>query len=76
MRLAPTPIIKRYVFVMFMIMNLDSVIDITSMPHSLLSLLNKALALLFVRLYLSKASQASLLGLNYFCTILSSLINL
>ncbi len=50
MRLAPTAIIKRYVFVMFMIMNLDSVIDITSMPHSLLSLLNKALALLFITL--------------------------
>jgi hypothetical protein len=55
-----------------MIMNLDLVIDITSMLHSLLSLLIKALALLFIRLYLSKASQAPLLGLNYFCIILSS----
>ncbi len=53
-------------------MNLDLVIDITSMLHSLLSLLIKVLALLFIRLYLSKASQAPLLGLNYFCNILSS----
>jgi len=53
-------------------MNLDLVIDITSMLHSLLSLLIKALALLFIRLYLSKACQASLLGLNYFFIILSS----
>ncbi len=53
-------------------MNLDSVIDITSMFHSLLPLLIKALALLFIRLYMSKASQASLLGLNYFCILLSS----
>ncbi len=47
-----------------MITNLDSVINITSMLHSLLSLLSKVLALLFIRLYLSKASQASLFGLN------------
>ncbi len=53
-------------------MNLDSVINITSMLHSLLSLLIKALALHFIRLYLSKARRASLLGLNYFCIILSS----
>ncbi len=55
-----------------MITNLGSVIDITSMLHSLLSLLIKALALLFIRLYLSKASQASLLDLNFLCIILSS----
>jgi hypothetical protein len=55
-----------------MIMNLDLVIDITSMLHSPLSLLIKGLAFLFVRLYLPKASQASLLGLNYFCIMLSS----
>ncbi len=53
-------------------MNLDSVINITSTLHSKLSLFIKALALLFIRLYLSKTSQASLLGLNYFCIILSS----
>ena len=58
-----------------MIMNLDLVIDITSALHSLLSLLIKALALLFDRLYLSKASQASLLGLNYFCNYFPVLIN-
>ncbi len=56
----------------YAIKNLDSVINITSVLHSLLSLLIKALALLVIRLYLSKASQASLLGHNYFCTILSS----
>ena len=50
-----------------MVSNLDLVIDITSAPHSLHSLLIKALALLFIRLYPSKASQASLLGLNDFC---------
>jgi hypothetical protein len=49
-----------------MVTNLDLVIDITSMLHSLLSLLIKALALLFIRLYLSKASQASLFGLITF----------
>ncbi len=53
-------------------MNLDLVIDITSMPQSLHSLLIKVLVLLFIRLYLSKARRASLLGLNYFCLILSS----
>ncbi len=47
-------------------MNLYSIIDITSMLHFLLSVLIKVLVLLFIRLYLSKASQASLLGLNYF----------
>jgi hypothetical protein len=55
-----------------MITNLDSVIDITSMLHSLLSLSIKAFVLFFIRFYLSKASQASLLGLNYFCIKLSS----
>jgi hypothetical protein len=50
----------------YMLTNLDSVIDITSTLHSLLLLLIKALAFLFIRLYQSKASQASLLGLNYF----------
>jgi hypothetical protein len=55
-----------------MITNLDSVINITFMLHSLLSLLINPLALLFIRLYLSEASQASLLVLNYFCIILSS----
>ncbi len=59
-----------------MITNLDLVIDITSMPHSLHSLLNKAFALLFIRLYLSKASQASLLGLNDFCIYFLVSINL
>jgi hypothetical protein len=54
------------------ITNLDLVIDITSTLHSLLSLIIKAHALLFIRLYLSKASQASLLGLNYFCILLYS----
>ncbi len=54
-------------------MNLDSVINITSTPHSLLSLLIKALVLPFIRLYLSKASQASLLGLNDFCIVLINL---
>ncbi len=53
-------------------MNLDLVIDITSTLHPLLSILIKALALLFIRLYLSKARQASLLGLNYSSIILSS----
>ncbi len=53
-------------------MNLDSVINITSTLHSLLSLFIKALALFFIRLYLSKASQVRLLGLNYLCIILSS----
>jgi hypothetical protein len=56
----------------YTITNLDSVTDITSTLHSLLSLLIKALALPSIRLYLSKASQASLLGLNYFCILLSS----
>ena len=36
----------------YMIMNLDLVIDITSMLHSLLSLLIKAAVLLFIRCYL------------------------
>jgi hypothetical protein len=62
--------------VMYMITNLDSVIGISSMLHSLFSLLIKALALLFSRLYLSKASQASLLSLNYFCIYFPVLINL
>jgi hypothetical protein len=52
--------------------NLDLVTGITSTLHTLLSLLIKALAILFIRLYLSIASQGSLLGLNYFCIILSS----
>jgi hypothetical protein len=60
----------------YTITNLDSVIDITSKPHSLLSLLIKALALLLIRLYLSKASQASLLGLNDFCIYFLVLIDL
>jgi len=76
MGLTPTPTIKHYVFVMYMITNLDLIIDITATLNYLLSLLIKVLALLFITLLLSKASQASLLGLNYFCTILSSLINL
>ncbi len=65
-------------------MNLDLVIDITSTPHFLLSLslslslslLIRALALFFIILYLSKASQASLLGLNDFCIYFPALINL
>ncbi len=57
-------------------MNLDLVMDITSTLHSQLSLLLKALALLFFGLYLSKASQASLLGPNYFCIYFPILINL
>ncbi len=56
-------------------MNLDSVNNITSTLHSLLSLSLKALVLLFIRLYLSKASQA-LLGPNYFCIYFPILINL
>jgi hypothetical protein len=43
---------------------------------STLSLLIKALALLLIRLYLSKASQASLLGLNDICIYFLVLINL
>jgi hypothetical protein len=62
----------KFHYVYYTIINLDSVINITSMPHSLLSFLIKALALLFIRLYLNKACQDSLLGLNYFCIILSS----
>ncbi len=60
----------------YMITNLDSVIDITFMLHYLPSLLIKALSLLFIKLYLSKASQASLLGLNCFCIYFPVLINL
>jgi len=43
---------------------------------STFSLLIKVLALLFNRLYLSKASLASLLGLNDFCIYFPVLINL
>ncbi len=43
---------------------------------STFSLLIKALAILFKRLYLSKASQASLLGLNDLCIYFPVLINL
>ncbi len=59
-------------------MNLDLVIDITSTPHYLLSLSLslKALVLFFIILYLSKASQASLLSLNDFCIYFPALINL
>ncbi len=39
-------------------------------------LLIKVLSLLFIRLYLSKVSQASLLGLNDFCIYFPVLINL
>jgi hypothetical protein len=62
----------------YTITNLDLVINITSMPHSLhtLSLVIKVLALLFIRLYLSKASQASVLGLNDFCVYFLALINM
>jgi len=49
----------------------DTVINITFILHSPLSLLIKVLVLLFIRHYLSKASQAPQLGLNYFCIILS-----
>ncbi len=62
--------------VMCTITNLDSVIGITSTLHSLFSLLIIVLALLFIRLYLSKESQASLLSLNYFCIYFPVLINL
>ncbi len=55
----------------YTITTLNLIIDITSMLHSLVSLLIKALTLLFIRHYLSKAIQASLIGLNYFCIILS-----
>jgi hypothetical protein len=52
----------------YTIMNLDSIIKYYFYAtFSTFSLLIKALALLFNRLYLSKASQASLLGLNDFC---------
>ncbi len=58
-------------------MNLDSIIEYhfyTTLPT--FSLLIKGHALLYVRLDLSKASQASLLGLNYFCIYSPALINL
>jgi hypothetical protein len=43
----------------YTITNLDLVIDVTSMPHYLLSLLINALALLFNILYLSTASLSA-----------------
>ena len=59
------------------ITNLDSIIEYYFYAtFSTFSLLIKALALLFNRLYLSKASQASLLGLNDFCIYFPVLINL
>ncbi len=61
----------------YTIMNLDSVIKYYFYDtFSTFSLLIKALALLFYRLSLSKASQASLLGLNDFCLYFPVLINL
>ncbi len=48
-----------------MITNLDSVIDITSMLHSLFSLLIKALALLFIRLCLKQAKLLSLVLITF-----------
>ncbi len=58
-------------------MNLDSVIKFYFYAtFSTFSLLIKAFALLFIRLYLSEASQASMLGLNDFCIYFLDLINL
>ncbi len=60
-----------------MIINLDSIIKYYFYTtFSTFSLLIKALVLLFYRLYLSKASQASLLGFNDFCIYFPVLINL
>jgi hypothetical protein len=59
------------------IMNLDLIMKYYSYAtFSTFSLLIKALAPLFNILYLSKASQASLLGLIDFCTYLPVLISL
>jgi hypothetical protein len=49
----------------YTIMNLDLVIDITSMLHSLLSLLIKALALLFIRLCLEQAKLLCLVLITF-----------
>jgi hypothetical protein len=58
-------------------MNSDSVIEYYFYAiFSTFPLLIKALALLFNRLYLSKASLASLLGLNDFCIYFPVLVNL
>ncbi len=61
----------------YRIMNSDSVIEYYFYAiFSIFSFLIKALALLFNRLYLSKASQASLLSLNDFYIYFPVLINL
>ncbi len=61
----------------YVITNLDLVMEkYFYATLSTFSLLIKALALPFNRLYLSKASQASLLGLNDFCIYFPVLINL
>ncbi len=58
-------------------MNLDSIIKYYFYATlSTFSLLIKVLALLLNRLYLSKASQATLLGLTDFCIYFPVLINL
>ncbi len=56
------------------IMGLKTTLSV--MTYSLLSLLIIALALLFIRLDLSKASQGSMLGLDYICINFQVLINL
>ncbi len=58
-------------------MNLDLIIQYyfyATFPTFSISI--QALVLLFNRLYLSKASQASLIGVNVFCIYFQILINL
>ncbi len=70
-------LVQFYSLAWYMITNLDLIIEyFFYATFSTFSLLMKALALLFNRLYLSKASQASLLGLNDFCIYFPGLINL
>ncbi len=58
-------------------MNFDLIIEYYFYAtFSTIAVLIKALALLLIRIYLSKASQASLLGLNDFCIYSPALINL
>ncbi len=58
-------------------MNLDLIIEYYfNALFSTFSLLIKALVHLFNRLYLSKASQASMRGFNDFCIYFPVLINL
>jgi hypothetical protein len=57
-------------------MNFDLIIKYDFYATFSTILFIKALVLLFNRLYLSKTSQASLLGLNDFCLYFPVLINL